>query len=392
VEVMIQRAKKFIKNNVYKFLLLPYRKKQIYFCDSLDFRKFKDNVTAYVRSMRGENFYEYRFSASQNQSDLYSSVYAVMLLGLLGDLEAFSTEQKSQWANFLLSHQGNDGLFRDPSLDSPMSESCHYWGWHHLCPHILIALQYLGVKPFYDFQKVLDLFKGQSMKEWLYSRTWQEDYLAVSNEIMNVGIMLQYSRDRFSNEYAGTLVQELKNWLVNNRRDPETTLWGYETTRSSHDIFKKVKAAYHILPIFYFDKDEGMLDGNAILRSTLETQNTLHGFGPCIVTNACEDIDSIYLLAILDTQDKTLSYAIQQAVRNYLNWVFVNMNPDGGFVFQRICPFQYADQPKLSSAANQSNMFGTWFRTLSIAFACASLGLPNPFQFSTVPGYQFYRA
>jgi len=116
------------------------------------------------------------------------------------------------------------------------------------------------------------------------------------------------------------------------------------------------------------------------------------GFGPGIVTNACEDIDSIYLLAILDTQDKTLSYAIHLAVRNYLNWVFVNMNQDGGFVFQRIRPFQYADQPRLSSAANQSNMFGTWFRALSIAFACACLGLPNSFQFSTIPGYQFYRA
>lgn len=392
MEVVIQHAKKIIKNSVCKFLLLPYRKKQIYSCDSLNLHKFKADVMAYVRSMQGENYYEYRFSASQDQTDIYSSVYAAMLLGLLGELHKLSTEQKNQWADFLLSHQGKDGLFRDPKLDSTLSETCHYWGWHHLAPHMLIALQYLGAKPLYGFQKVLDLFETQSMEEWLSSRSWQENYLAVSNEIMNIGIMLQYSRDWFANEHAGGLIQDLKNWLVTNKRDSETTHWGYETGRSLLDISKGVKTAYHLLPIFYFDKNENTLDRDAILRFTLRTQNAMCGFGPGIVTNACEDIDSIYLLAILDTQDKTLSYAIHLAVRNYLNWVFVNMNQDGGFVFQRIRPFQYADQPRLSSAANQSNMFGTWFRALSIAFACACLGLPNSFQFSTIPGYQFYRA
>ena len=251
---------------------------------------------------------------------------------------------------------------------------------------MLIALQYLGAKPFSGFKKVLHLFEPQSMEEWLSSRSWQENYLAVSNEIMNIGIMLQYSRDWFANAHEGGLVQDLKNWLVNNKRDSETTLWGYVTDRSSIDISKGVKTTYHLMPMFYFDKDENKLDQDAIIRFTLRTQNAKYCFGPGIVTNACEDIDSIYLLAILDTQDKTLSYAIQEAVRNYLHWVFMNMNQDGGFVFKRIRPFQFADQPRLSSAANQSNMFGTWFRTLSIAFACARLGLPNPFQFFTVPG------
>jgi len=257
---VIQHAKKIIKNSVCKFLLLPYRKKQIYSCDSLNLHKFKADVMAYVRSMQGENYYEYRFSASQDQTDIYSSVYAAMLLGLLGELHKLSTEQKNQWADFLLSHQGKDGLFRDPKLDSTLSETCHYWGWHHLAPHMLIALQYLGAKPLYGFQKVLDLFETQSMEEWLSSRSWQENYLAVSNEIMNIGIMLQYSRDWFANEHAGGLIQDLKNWLVTNKRDSETTHWGYETGRSLLDISKGVKTAYHLLPIFYFDKNENTLD------------------------------------------------------------------------------------------------------------------------------------
>lgn len=391
MEMVIQHAKIIIKNSVCKFLLLPYRKKQIYSCDLLNLPKFKANVFAYVQSMQGKHFYEYRFSASQDQTDIYSSVYAVMLFGLLGGLDDFSADQKSQWADFLLSHQGKDGLFRDPKLNSSLSETCHYWGWHHLVPHILIALDYLGVTPLYDFQKVLDLFEKQSMEEWLSSRAWQENYLAVSNEIMNIGIMLQYSRDWFGNEHAGILVENLKNWLVNNKRDPETSLWGHDTGRSLFDISKAVKTAYHILPIFYFDKDEDKLNIDSILRFTLQTQNTSYGFSPYIASDACEDMDSIYILAVLSTYDESFKHKIQQAVRNYLDWVFVNMNRDGGFVFQRIRPFQYADQPRLSSAANQSNMFGTWFRTLSIAFAYVRLGQPHPFQFSKVPGYQFCR-
>jgi prenyltransferase beta subunit len=389
---MIQHAKKFIKNSVYSFLLLPYRKRRVYSYGSFDLHRFKEDVVAYVQLMRGKKNYEYRFSASQNQPDLYSSVYAVILLGLLGELNRFSLEKKEEWADFLLLHQGKDGLFRDRKLNTPLIETCHYWGWHHLAPHMLIALEYLGVKPRHDFQKVFDLFEKQRMEEWLANRAWQENYLAVSNEIMNIGVLLQYSRDWFANEHAGELVQELKNWLIDNKRDPKTTLWGYETDRSLFDISKAVKTAYHLLPIFFFDKDEKELNMESILRFTLQSQNTSYGFSPSIASNACEDMDSIYILVVLSTHDESINHEIQQAVRNYLDWVFVNMNQDGGFVFQRIRPFQYADQSLLSSSANQSNMFGTWFRTLSIAFACVRLGLPHPFQFSTVPGYQFYRA
>jgi len=385
----------FIKNNIkniyYRILLKKYQRKQFYAYDSFDFKRFNEHIISYVKNMQWKSFYEYKFSGLQEQADLYSSVYAAMIFGLFGEIKKMSVNEKKQWADYLLSHQREDGLFRDDKLNSPKSETYHYWGWHHLAPHMLIALDYLDSKPYYDFQIILNLFKKQSMDYWLENRDWKGNYLAVSNEIMNVGLLLQCSRELFSNELSGQLVQEMKLWLITNQRDPKTTLWGHDTRTSIFNISKAIKTAYHIIPIFYFDKEENLLEVDRILRYTLQTQNPIFGFSPFIISDACEDVDSTYLLSIFYSNNEILDKNVVQALRKYFDWVFMNMNNDCGFVFRRFQPFQYADQPLLSSKKNQSNMFGTWFRTLSIAFACTRLNIKHQFQFSKVPGYQFYR-
>lgn len=385
----------FIKNNIkniyYRILLKKYQRKQFYAYDSFDFKKFNEHIISYVKNMQGKSFYEYKFSGLQEQADLYSSVYAAMIFGLFGEIKKMSINEKKQWADYLLSHQREDGLFRDHKLNSPKSENCHYWGWHHLAPHMLIALDYLDSKPCYDFQIILNLFKNQSMDDWLKSRNWKRNYLAVSNEIMNIGVLLQYSRDWFSNKRSDELIEEMELWLINNQWNPKSTLWGYKTTQSIFDLSKAIKTAYHILPIFYFDEKEYLLNTDLILDYTLKTQNILFGFGTSIDSDACEDMDSTYLLSVINSNNTIIIQEVEETLRNYFNWVFVNMNADWGFVFKRFKSFQYADQPLLSSLKNQSNMFATWFRTLSIAFACKRLKIKHRFQFSKVPGYQFYR-
>ena len=385
-------SKNFIKNIFYYVKLHQYMRQRKYTYVSFDFQNFKQDVLSFVHSMQGSNFFEYKFSPLQKKCDLYSSVYALLIYGLFNEVKTFSKTQKHQWGEYILAHQDKDGLFRDRILQTSLAETCHYWGWHHLLPHLLIALDYLCVKPKYDFTGILHLFKEITMSDWLASRKWKEDYLAVSNEIMNIGIALQYSRDHFKNIQAGALVEELKRWLLENMRDLETSLWGYDIGKSVFDISKAVKTAYHIIPIFYFDENERKLDIDILLQYVLKTQNKFNGFGPSILANACDDIDSLYLLTILSTQNDSLQEKILKSVRSFMDWVFVNINNDGGFVFQRCQPFQYADQPILSSNTNQSNMFATWFRALSIAYTCVYLNIPHDFQFSNISGYQYHRS
>jgi hypothetical protein len=70
------------------------------------------------------------------------------------------------------------------------------------------------------------------------------------------------------------------------------------------------------------------------------------------------------------------------------------MNEDGGFVFERDKPFQYGHK-LMSSKANESAMFPTWFRVLSLAYLSQVIDDPSlakiDWNFIDCPGYQFWR-
>ena len=382
--------KRAIRNAISTIRLFPYIYKRKYSYKKWDYYNFKKEVLNFVESMRGNDIYEYRFSASQSYPDLYSSTYALMIYGLFNEIENMPMKKKELWANYILLHQNEDGLFRDKLLQTDLAESLPYWGWLHLAPHIIIGLDYLKCKPKYDFVKILKIFETRTMSEWLESRNWNGGYTAVSNEIMNIGVLLQYSRDHFNNTHAIFLIEELKKWLSNNKIDPDTSLWSPHPQSSFLDLHEAINTSYHIIPIFIFDNNKDSLNADKILKYALKNQHFLKGFGTSVCSDACSDIDSLYLLTILTTHKSNLKNMIRRAVITFMNWVFTNMNTDAGFVFRRFAPFQYGDQPILSSKSGESNMFATWFRVLSIAYACKYLKLPNGFKFSKVSGYQYH--
>jgi hypothetical protein len=385
--VVLKNIKNKIDNKKIQPALDKYQKK--YNIYNFDYESFKKDALGYIKSNQLENKYNYKFSNSRDKKDLYSSVYAAMTLGLFNEIKNLNTEDKLDWSKYILSFQQEDGLFIDEYLNSQLACKVHYWGWFHLLPHVIIALDYLDVKPKYDFKFIYDMFEAQSIEEWLESRAWQDNYLAVSNEIMNITVLLQYSRDNFNNSQAKKYVKKILNWLETNKIDNQTNLWGFKTSRSKLDISKAVKSAYHYLPMFIYDDDIEKLDLESIIKYTLMTQNKFGTYGACFLTDACEDIDSLYLLTQLPTPDN-FKNEIKSSIEVFFNKVFLNMNADGGLVFQRLRSFQYADS-KLKSNSDESNMFGTWFRILSIAYACKYLKIENEFKFSSAPGYQFYK-
>lgn len=385
--IFLKSIKNIKDNKKIEPSLKKYQNK--YNINNFEYEKFKRDILSYIKSNQLEDKYEYKFSKSRDKKDLYSSVYAVMTLGLIDEIKNLSNRDKKDWADYILSFQKDDGLFVDKYLDTPTASKIHHWGWFHLLSHLIIALDYLDVKPKYDFVFLYDMFESTSIEKWLESRMWEDDYLSVSNEIMNITTLLQYSRDKFNNEKANDYVKRILNWLEINKIDKKTNLWGFKTSRSKLDVSKSIKSAYHYLPLFIYDNKMKNLDIESIIKYTLKTQNKFGTYGPCSLTDACEDIDSLYLLTQLPIVNN-FEGKRKKSVEIFFNKVFFNMNTDGGFVFQRLRPFQYADS-KLKSNANESNMFGTWFRTLSVAYACKYLKIENEFRFSNISGYQFYR-
>ena len=351
---------------------------------TFEFEVFKAQILHYLYAQKNvDNLYS--FASNKDKTDIYSNTYALMLYGLLGEIDTVNTENTFE---YIYSRQTSDGFFRDKKLQTDKAETGQGWGWQHLAPHIIIAFDYLNRRPKYEFNYIIEKFSKQTMFDWLSSLDWDDNYLLTSNYIMNVGVLLQYSRDCFHNDVSKKLSDDLKEWLINEKFDLNTIMKNIEINKSKYEISKAVKTIYHIAPLYVFDDESSKLPIQTILDFTLKTQNKIGGFGPNVLTDACEDIDSLYLLTELGSKNNQL---IQKSVKQFFQYIFINQNRDGGLSFKKYKAFSYGSQRILSSNRNESNLFATWFRTLSIAFACEYLDIPNKFYFSKCPGYQFQR-
>jgi len=127
-----------------------------------------------------------------------------------------------------------------------------------------------------------------------------------------------------------------------------------------------VQSAYHFLLLYFFDNRE-INHKHRIINSCLKTQNKLGGFGVKLNLSAYEDIDSIDILSRLYFMTDYKKIEIKKLLEKALKWVLVNQNADRGFVFRRYEPFVYRHE-KMSSLKDESAMFPTWFRILSLAY------------------------
>ncbi|MHB9134185.1 MAG: hypothetical protein ACYDBB_24200 [Armatimonadota bacterium] len=342
----------------------------------------------------------YRYSAASREATLYAACYAIMARHLLGELDSLPSPERAAWIAYLTGHQDDDGLFRDPVIyDRGWYAGDPLWcGRPHLTCHVVAALACLGgvaAKPL----RGLDPWRDPDrLVRWLEARDWGAGVAWTGNEIMNVGVLLQYARDFQGDDRAGRAVAALLAWLSTHHVDPATGVWGAVDVADPVWRSHAVQAAYHWWPLFFYDGAPIPFIEQAV-DTVLATQNPLGGFGWGVhnaaepyLSSACEDIDSIdplcRMLHLTDYRRDDIRAALTRAAE----WVLTNQMPDGGFVFLRDVPFEYG-HPALHGAAGQGAMFPTWFRLLSLALI--GKALPNhplgqiPWQFVRCPGMQF---
>jgi len=225
---------------------------------------------------------------------------------------------------------------------------------------------------------------------WLETRDW-ENPSPVSNAVQNVGVLLQYSRDFHSSDAAGRAVECLFDWL-DKTQDPKTGSWGTfkPNRRGLSDV---VQTGYHLW-LLYFYECRPLACIEKIVDHTLATQGQLGGFGVEPNSTACDDIDSIDPLVRLSQVTSYRRVEIQGAMVRALPWVLTNMNDDGGFVFSRE-ESVHVGHVLTSYRKNESAMFPTWFRTLSLAYLAQLLldtdTIGFDWQFLDCPGHQFWK-
>jgi len=353
---------------------------------SFDFNTIRRMTLAYVERMRvGGEVFLYKYSESTTLPNIYSSTYACMIKSLYG--EQLDNKEKQTWASYFDGFQSqDDGLFRDTNVANDIFENEDWWGARHLAAHVVIAYTALGMKPSFDFKFLESVYEPRTMINWLESRDWINRFDFVGNEIMNYGVLLQYSRDVFNNQHAGVAIKVMLDWLEKSI-DSATGLWGHGPFDSAEKLSRAVQGAYHIYPLFFYDNRE-LPHKEKIIDNVLATQNQLGGYGVKLNSSACEDIDSIEPLIRLTKINDYKRLIIKQSLHRALPWLLTNMNEDGGFVFRRNEAFVYGHE-EMSSGVNESSMFATWFRTLCLTYLVKELNLPNNYIINRCPGLEF---
>ncbi|MBM4045814.1 MAG: hypothetical protein FJ279_11920 [Planctomycetes bacterium] len=358
-----------------------------------------ERARAYFDSLRapGEGPGRYRYCSSQTAPVIYASTYAALTRHLCGKPPAGSEPaggwltqgDRRAWADYLLSHQREDGLFRQPELANAIAEKEDWWGWRHLTVHALMALKALGVTTPRRFQCLEPLLERGGAKRWLAGQDWAERVAWTSNTVQNYGVMLQYARDFQADKRAAEAMDDLLDEL-DARQDAATGLWGarFDTPQW---LSQGAQAAYHFLTLYFYDR-RPVRRVERLIDSFLATQNARGGFGVALNSSACEDIDSMDPLARLSRLTDYRSADIRAALGRAVDWVVSNQNPDGGFVFVRDRAFEYG-HPLMRSGVNESASFPTWFRCLSLAYAAQALSPAEAasYRWLDCPGYQFWR-
>ncbi len=361
----------------------------------------RQTILAFVATHRIGAAGRYRYSAGCTAPTLYSSCYAALTRHLLNDLDALQASERVEWITHLNAHQDDDGLFRDPVIfgqgwfkGDPLD--C---GRPHLTCHVIAALACLGAVAAKPLRRLDPWRDPDVLVSWLEARDWGARVAWTGNEIMNVGTLLQYSRDFHNDARSGKAVSVLLEWLSMHHVNAAVGVWG--DVDVSDPIWRShaVQAAYHWWPLFFYDRVTPPHIERAI-DTLLSTQNPHGGFGWGVhnpadpfLSSACEDIDSIDPLCRMMQLTDYRRADIQAALAKTADWVLTNQMPDGGFVFIRNRPFEYG-HPELRGAAGQGAMFPTWFRLLSLALIGKALpghalGRTH-WRFMCCPGMQFW--
>jgi hypothetical protein len=354
-----------------------------------DIGKIREATLGYVASMkvwRNGHFVGYRYSESATEPILYAVCAALLLKHLYNDKTNVAPELE-----LILGSQSEDGLFRDPVIACRQAEIEDWWGWRHLTLHALMTLALYGI-PARKELRWLDRFADTNVFcEYLRSRDWGAGAGFTSNELQNLGVMLQYARDYQNSRHAASLLEILYETLER-QQDALTGLYG-DAFDTPHQLSSGVQSGYHFWLVLLYDKPR-LRHPEAIIDSALKTQNPLGGFGVRWNSSACEDIDSIDPLIRLSRMTDYRASDIKAALWKSLPAILHNLNADGGWVFRRHESLVF--HPQMAHGDNESNVFYSWFRTLGLAYCLIGLQeqCPESLRYdwnlvSRAPGHQF---
>ena len=352
----------------------------------LNFDTISNSVMAFFNKMKTDES-NWKYCATSKDSCIYGAVYFCLTSFLHGKNGKISEDQRLKLIQYFNSYQRPDGLFVDPKLEGDKYYNCEWWGANHLSLHLITCYNYLNEKPPHQFQYIKKYYNKDFLIDFLDKLEFEKIMLTDSdNAIMNLGGLLQYQRDFFNDTFAAEALDILFTQLekkINNNWGA----WGIGDSNDPVYLSRVQQFAYHLYSLWIYDGRK-IMQMEKLIDLSLGLQTFLGGTGAKLNTSACEDIDSIFILSKLSRLTDYRRPEIVLFMRRALPWVLSNQNLDGGFVFRRNESLAYG-HPLMTSSANESQLFATWFRTLSLAYIAEVIQPDLPFEIKRCPGYHF---
>lgn len=354
-------------------------------------------VIEYLKSNFDQKNYEFTFFHG-GHSTILSTSFGVQLNYLLNYLHDLPLKKISE--RLKDQQDPKTGLFIDKNFNindvTNFEEEYIIWQFTYFAT---IALDMMDEKPRYPF-KFLEIIKDKlTLDSWLKKQDYV-DFWYTSNKIMFLLYFLIYEQKRIgynNHEYINTIFNKLDDSQDNN-----TGFWG---TQGGASLLNGMFGAAHIYLYYNFYNKE-IKYKNTILENVLKLKNSYGLFGSKL-GGACEDYNGIEIVStLLKNSDTHLQKGIEEFYKTY-HIILKSQNEDGGFpysidnrnIFEIIRDklqnrnyfYYYSDWNKMKSNSFKSDLWGTYFRVLTIAKIEKMLEIDtdNEYTLYSLPGWGY---
>ena len=355
-----------------------------------------ENILKYLKKIFDKANYGFKFFKHGNLT-LLSTSFGVQLNFLLGSLKNYQIDKISE--NLRKQQDKKTGLFIDNNFNIKQTidfeEEYVLWQFTYFTT---IALDMLRKKTQYSFIFLNDLKSKKFLGEWLNKQDFR-NFWYTSNKIMFLFYFLIYEQERLNIDNR-TLIDYLFEFL-DLKQDSDTGFWG---TQYGASLENGMFGASHIYLYYdYYGREINYKE--KIVDNVMKLQNKYGLFGSKY-GGACEDYDAIEILSILMKHSSYKYDLNKKAISKTYNMIRKNQNKDGGFsynidnrnIFEKLKDkvkqkeyfYKYSGWENMKSNYFKSDIWGTYFRVLTIAIIDEMLNKKNDYQFYSLPGWGYY--
>ena len=355
-----------------------------------------NRILSYSKKLFDDKNYGFKFFENGNLTILSTS-FGVQLNFLLDSLKNYPIDKIC--VNLRKQQDRKAGLFIDNDFDIKQTigfeEEYIFWQFTYFTT---IALDMLGEKPLFSFNFLSKLKNKKSLAKWL-GKQYFRNFWYTSNKIMFLAYFLSYEQQRLNIDNR-VLINYLFDFL-DLKQDSDTGFWG---TQNGASLENGMFGASHIYLFYdYYGKEINYKD--KIIDNVIKLQNSFGLFGSKF-GGTCEDYDAIEILSILMKHSDYKYEIIKKTINKTYNMIQKNQNKDGGFsykidnrnilektkdvIFKRNYFYSYSGWNKMQSNYFKSDIWGTYFRVLTIAKIAEMLNKKSDYQFYSLPGWGYY--